>query len=364
VRPAPVDVYFLPEKKRIGAVVRKVQRTQRAYPLMGLASLFLGSPDSYLVKLEVSRDADPQMQLYQCKECRAVFLSQEELTGHCLSEHLDLFYEKVDLEVDPPSGNFVCIGRCSMSGMLIGPPNYHGFNERVRELHETKFSHMPLDEYRRRIEMVHEEELIEQWKNEARRQVRYRIKSGEEDHPLVEWHEVEADFRRNHERQMTKRGRRVILPARVVLGLPVGGVRRAVREAWTREERHPFTLSLALRPAFRHMRLYLFKGGRGGTFVTAIHPRPVEPEETISTIGEVLAFLAEHPGCTRKQLVEGLRPGAEPESEQVAEVVNPLRWLVERGHVIEFFDGTLSVPGHAPRRGGKKKRGGGKKGRD
>ena len=43
-------------------------------------------------------------------------------------------------------------------------------------------------------------------------------------------------------------------------------------------------------------------------------------------------------------MVESLRPGKDPASPEVAEVVSPLRWLVERGHVIEFSDGTLAVP--------------------
>jgi hypothetical protein len=30
-------------------------------------------------------------------------------------------------------------------------------------------------------------------------------------------------------------------------------------------------------------------------------------------------------------------------------VISPLRWLIERGHVIEFFNGTLAVPMGRPR---------------
>jgi hypothetical protein len=58
----------------------------------------------------------------------------------------------------------------------------------------------------------------------------------------------------------------------------------------------------------------------------------------------VLEYLTDHPGSTREQLVEGLRPGAEKDSSEAHEVLNPIRWLVEKGHLIEFFNGTLSVP--------------------
>ena len=70
----------------------------------------------------------------------------------------------------------------------------------------------------------------------------------------------------------------------------------------------------------------------------------MDPKHAVSTIREVLQFLSEHPGCTRKKLIEELRPEAAADSHEVNAVLSPFRWLIEKGHVIEFFDGTLSVP--------------------
>jgi hypothetical protein len=58
----------------------------------------------------------------------------------------------------------------------------------------------------------------------------------------------------------------------------------------------------------------------------------------------VLTHLQTHPGCRRKELVEALRPGAAEDSAPAAEVLSPLGWLIEKGHILEFFDGSLSVP--------------------
>jgi hypothetical protein len=97
------------------------------------------------------------------------------------------------------------------------------------------------------------------------------------------------------------------------------------------------------------MHLFLFKAGGGITFVTPIHPHALAPEHAIAPIREVLEFLHAHPGCTRQQLLDGLRPGAAADSPEVVAVLNPLRWLIDRGHVIEFFNGTLAVPMHGQR---------------
>jgi hypothetical protein len=64
----------------------------------------------------------------------------------------------------------------------------------------------------------------------------------------------------------------------------------------------------------------------------------------VEPIRAMLQLIREHPGWNRAQLVEHLKPGTAPGTEAAAELLNPLRWLIEKGHVIEFFNGTLSAP--------------------
>ena len=102
-------------------------------------------------------------------------------------------------------------------------------------------------------------------------------------------------------------------------------------------------MSFAMRAAFRHMHLYLFKAGKIN-FVTHIKSHPIKPEDTIENIAEVLRFLQDNPGSTRQHLLEVLHPSLDPKSAEAKAALQPLGWLIERGHIIEFFNGTLSVP--------------------
>ena len=68
------------------------------------------------------------------------------------------------------------------------------------------------------------------------------------------------------------------------------------------------------------------------------------PADTVESIAEVLMFLKENPGSTRKHLLEILHPSLDPGSPEAKKALEPLGWLIERGHIIEFFNGTLSVP--------------------
>jgi hypothetical protein len=80
------------------------------------------------------------------------------------------------------------------------------------------------------------------------------------------------------------------------------------------------------------------------TFVTAVRPVPLNMGHVVASLREVLTHLSDHPGCTRAELVEGLRPGTPVDSDAGRSVLSPLSWLVEKGHIIEFFNGCLSVP--------------------
>ncbi len=339
----PVTISFIPERDHLAAVVQTVRASGRAYPLMDLALRFLSDEAAYLVKIETRSAAKP-VHLFQCKECQVAFFSRDALVAHATASHLESVFTREQVENEAPAGNYTCVARCRLSGILLGPPNYHGYNEKIQELWHKRYAHMSLDEYRRSIETVRDADLIERWKQEQRVQVLYRLK-GKENAEALKPADAEKYFLEHCAASQVIERSRLILPAPAARRLSEPDLREAVRDAWAQESRRPASLMFALRPAFHHMRLNLFRAGGGIAFVTPFAPRPLQPQQAVQPIAEVLQFLKDHPGCARTDIVEQLRPGAAAESPEVTAVLSPLRWLIERGHVIEFFNGTLSVPG-------------------
>ncbi len=340
IKELPVTVSFLPEQKRLASMVKQVHHSRRAYPLMDLANLLIHDPEGYLVKIEVNKGAS-DFELFRCKQCKAVASSVEMMVQHIMTDHLTDFYEKEEIETEPPAGNFTSIARCRKSGVLLGPPNHHSYAEKLTELHQSRFAHLTLEEYKRTIEMVRDEELIEQWKEESRKKTVYRLKSDPEAEP-VDLRKAEVGFSKEIT-AMYEATRRAIVPAKVAQALEDRNVTHAIRQVWSKESRFPLSMSFAMRAAFRHMHLYLFKAGKIN-FVTHIKPNPVKPEDTVPEIAEVLMFLKENPGSTRQHLLEVLHPSLKPDSKEAKDALQPLGWLAERGHIIEFFNGTFSVP--------------------
>ena len=258
---------------------------------MDIASGFLANPTFYLVKIEIRAPerGKEAPRLFQCKECKVLFFQKEALMVHALEKHLEKIFVREELKVEPPAGNFVVIARCKLSGALLGPPNYHGYTLKLREIWKKQFPHMSLDSYRSHVETVRDPDLIEKWKQENSTQVAYKRRELE-GAPALTLAEVRKIFMQDHAPALVVEGNRFIIPAEAAARFEDSRLRTAVRESWTRESHRPFSLMLALRPAFNHMGLHLFRVKSGITFATYIHPRPIDPGQTVTSIAEVLGF--------------------------------------------------------------------------
>jgi hypothetical protein len=345
----PLEISFIPERQQLSAVVRQLHAAQKAFPLAYLAGLFLSRSEGHLIKVEVrpGRDAQPTPKLFQCTRDGAVFPDAESLKSHAITHHVQDFYDEQEIELEAPAGQFACVGRCRLSGQLLGPPNYHGYQERLLDLYRQRFTHLSIDEYRNQVEMVRDPAVVEQWKESCRKQKVYRPKGQTDGEPLKR-EEAVAQFVAQHAAGLQRAGSRFMIPAAAVRLMEAGPLRAQLEEAWNRENRFPLSLMLALRPAFKRMRLHLFKAGRGETFVTAIVPKPLDAAHAVDDLRAMLSLIREHPGWNRGALLDHLQPGLAHDSEEAGRLLSPLRWLIEKGHVIEFFNGTLSAPSGAP----------------
>jgi hypothetical protein len=340
----PIMIRFIPEHRQLSSLVRQIRTSMKSYEVMQLASLLVSNPQFCVVKIEPEhRDSD--VRLYQCKTCRMIATDKSVLAGHIAKNHMADYFEKIEVVAEPPSGQFTCVARCGFTGILLGPPNHHSYTDKIREVYTTRFPGIPMDEYRSRIETVHDEKLVEQWKENYRKQTTYRLKSEPADKAKsMKWGEAEGYLLSQIAPSLIMETHRALALVNIALQTDDRRLSRALNDAWQKERRFPLSLALTLRGAFHHMSLHLFKAGRGFNFVTAVPPSPLDPEHTVDNIRDVLLFLREHPGCTRMELVAALCPKLPPGSPETSKVLSPLTWLIEKGHLIEFYNSTLSVP--------------------
>ena len=343
-----ISLRFIPSRAQLSAVIQQIRTSKQAYPLMDTASLFLGNLKFCHVVIECARGAtaEDESDIFQCKTCKTLSLDRQVMVEHIVSEHFSDYFEKQEIEIEPPTGKFDFIAKCGFSGVLLGPPNHHSYSEKVKEVHRNRFSNMSLDAYRRRIQVVRDPELVDKWKQESRKRAVYTLKNppeGSKNEP-VDQASAESHMNGTVVPELISSTKRIVCPMTVATTVRDQRLLGALRTVWDREVRHPFSLMLALRGACRGGHLHIFKARKGYSFVTSIRPVPLDPDKAIESICEALKHLKKHPGCTRKALVEALKPGTPVDSPEIAEILSPLRWLIERGHIIEFFNGALAVP--------------------
>ena len=158
-------VDFIPVRERLNKVAGIIRNTRRAFPLEDIASRFVADASFILVKLQLRDDERSKNTVfYECRADGTPFLNERDCTQHCLAHGLADKFETREIAVDPPTGKFPCIVRCSMCGALIGPPNHHAYKEELEAHRGARHSNLSAEDFIRRTERVHEEEVVEAWK--------------------------------------------------------------------------------------------------------------------------------------------------------------------------------------------------------
>ncbi|MGH8023201.1 MAG: hypothetical protein ACRED1_06450, partial [Limisphaerales bacterium] len=154
--PAPlpeITAAFVADEKGVEHLARQIKATGRAYPLFQIAHLVLQKPERYAVRLGVKKKADggAVQSLYTCALDETPWLSEDEAVAHVLKNHFGTFYQVERTATDPPKGTYTFVAQCGISGMVLGPPNYHDYQNQLRRLHAERFSRMPFDAFKARV---------------------------------------------------------------------------------------------------------------------------------------------------------------------------------------------------------------------
>ncbi len=370
-KPLDVDVRILPGQKQLGEFIRKIQSAPyMAYPLKQLAYFFLDHPEACVLRIAPKKDAEP-IAFHQCKACGFVAFSEEELMAHVLSAHLGDYYESEEIECEPPKGAFNCVARCGLSGVLLGPPNLHGYDARVREVMRTRYPNMDEASYRARIEMVRDPDVVEEWRKSATKKTIYRRKGaaaaaapvpvpaeGAEGAeaaapaetpavPAIEREAAEREFRRMFASALMTAPRAVDMTAEMALKSKNLGLVFACRDAIQKEKRFPASLFFALRGAFHHRKLQFFRANdpRGPEFVTAVKPTALDTAHAIPELAELVAYVTANPDQSPAAVVTALGGG---DAAKAQAVKAHIMWLLEKGHLVCYTNGGLVPPAEHP----------------
>ena len=168
---------------------------------------------------------------HQCKACGFAALDEGALVEHILAAHLGDYYEAKEVECEPPKGNFSCVAKCGLSGVLLGPPNIHEFNSVVRDMMRTRYPDMTEEQYRSHIEMVRDAESIEEWRKGATKRTLYFAKGAAEGAEGLTLEQAEGEFKRTFLAPLMDAPKNLMITVDAALKSPVRPLQWAVRDA-------------------------------------------------------------------------------------------------------------------------------------
>ncbi|MCP5116015.1 MAG: hypothetical protein GY953_34740, partial [bacterium] len=175
------------------------------------------------------------------------------------------FYAEETIEGDPPKGNFTSIAKCGFSGKLLGPPNHHSYQIAIAKLHKQRFSDMPLDRYKSRINIEHDEELVERWKAEQSVQRHYtylKAAEGEEAPKFDSRDKAEQHFIDKHGEEFVAAADEVAVRGDIGGRQLSPGLFTLLKQTSENTRKHPATLVQPLCGLLGSAGLKFFKRGR------------------------------------------------------------------------------------------------------
>ena len=371
--PAPlpeINLAFLPEEKGVESLARQIRTTGRAYPLFDIARLILERPERYQVQFSIRKNAEgqPIQRLFTCMLDDTLWLSEDDAVAHVLKNHFATFYQTERTATEPPKGKYTFVAQCGMSGAILGPPNYHDYQNQLRKLHAERFSRMPFEAFKARVKIVRDEDVVKKWIDDQSWKTEYVCLNVPDPMRHGSRAEVEKHFRQVHKEAIIKEVESHTLGGPAARSLRSPEIARLLRQAWEDQRRFPLQLATVLGQQFTAHGLQFFKVNKTITHVSVARPHFLDLETTPVSEGvkRIVEFINATPKCTRRKLVEALAPAPAPPAatvipiteSEVAPAVQPepagptaeqtmviadLHWLIHQGHVIEFANGVIET---------------------
>ena len=339
---------LVPDPRGIDGLSKQLKAGGKAYPLFDLAFLILEKPERYLVELH--RTSEQPTALFQFTEDRSLWTSEAEAVRHVLNRHLEKFYRREVIPVDPPKGAYSVIAVCGISDTILGPPNYHDYQSRLLRLHAERFSKVPFDAFKSRIRMVRDPEFLEKWKTEqSSREEFYPQENPDAGERLPDLKAVEQHFRKTHAAtRIVPVGSQLSVSGAAVLLHSCAAIRQLVQKVVGDLRRFPLPLAHIVGQELSAKGLQIFKAHENITYISVARPRHLDRTgaPVAEGLAQILDYLESHASTPRPEqwkALLALRTSPVEESAREAALAGDLSWLIHQGHIIDYARRGLEV---------------------
>lgn len=387
-----MEVLFYPEDAPFSKLADVMKHLKRTYQLFDIAELILEKSERFIILAKNLPSEDGTTKpLFCAQPLNLAFETEEEAKKFALEAALNEMFDKIQIEVEAPKGNFQFVNKCSISGDLLGAPNWHKYGEYIREYHANKFPNMPYEKFLASIETVRDEESVAKWQEQMKTRDAYKLKNSEQVFDSKD--AAYAYILEQKGSELVKAYEQVRMHGADISKLPFSSrIRRNIEAIWNKQKHFPIVTANNLRGRLRRAGFTIYKrGSKGFAFVCAVKRKFLFEGDTLSEKPQkIYDYITSNSGIKasvmpyqylnlqapkdlakpaplaeeHKKEAEGGEVSApinvEVASElspeivsQLKEVSNELLWLISEGYVVEYADGSLQANPLMPRPKGK-----------
>ena len=297
VEPTPgLRVELRPADILLSVWATEVNNRKRVFSLFDLAKLVMSRKDRY--DLVYMRQEDGPHLIQSKRDDRSCWLTREEAARFIWrAPWFGEFYQAEEESVEPPKGDFKGIAKCRLSGDLIGPVNWHGYQSALLALHRMRYASMPIEDFRRTIEIEKDEEVIQQWLESASKRTVWKpVREGAEEVVLTDQAAVEKDFLEHHFDDVFAVCDKVFVNGSIGKKYLSPGLWAHLTKLADTTRKHPSMLIPNLCHGFARHHMPIFKW-KGGHHTGPSRPRSI-PEGTVlaDNMAAILNWVKEHSG--------------------------------------------------------------------
>jgi hypothetical protein len=354
-----VKVYVTPDEMPFRKLIKVMRSSCRTYELFDIAKIILEKPERYIINIEPldGKENDNKEPFYVTNPDKIPFLTENEAISFVIKNYAENYFTVEETEQEAPKGSFNYVNRCSITGELLAPPNYHRYNEILQEHCST--NGLEMERVAKSIEQVSDPEVIQEWLTKMTKQKVYVIKDRQEGEPesFSSLESAKNFLAKSRSTKIYKRGSRAKINGNHFDLIPEGDIKKSVKAYLDSQARFPLDTATGLRVRLRKMNFSIFKkSAKNISFVCSVKRKQTLPQSGFAPgIQALIEFIEANPeiknsdliekylGLTIPVVAEGEEAPAIPEEDQqkLKQLKMDLYWLVSEGYVTEYADGKL-----------------------
>lgn len=172
------EIKIYPQDDTFDALVKQLKTSFRTYQLFGITRTILEKHERFIVLINrIKKENEAEKPIFFTPKDNMPFDTEEAAIEHFCEHFLSDFFEIKTVERDAPKGNFSLIYRCPFTKALIGPPNYHRYQDLLKAHHKTKIKNLSLEDYQSKLEGINDEAVVSEWLEQMKRGEEFCLKS-------------------------------------------------------------------------------------------------------------------------------------------------------------------------------------------